>query len=76
MVTAASAYGSNTTILQYRAVEPPAVIEFRSTYESVLTEVYKEFVNQSVQATALGIKALDAGNYITLDDLEELVRKQ
>ena len=76
MVTAAGAYGSHAAPILFRAAEPPGVTEVRSAYESVLTEIYRKFVNQSVQATALGIKALDAGDYVTLDALEELILKK
>ena len=76
MVTVATAYGSHPTPISYRVAEPPGVTEVRAAFENVLMAAFREFANQSVQATALGIKALDAGDYVTLDELEALILKQ
>jgi len=74
MVTLAGAYGSHTAPIPYWS-EPTGVTEVRSAFDSVMNQVLREFVNQSVQATVLGIRALDAGDYITLDQLEGLITK-
>ena len=75
MVTVAGAYGNHSTSVPYRPPEPPSVTEVRSAFDSVLNQVLRKFVNESAHATATGIKALDAGDYVTLDDLEKLISK-
>ena len=75
MVTVAKAYGSYAMAIQCGAPEPPGVTEVRSAFDSVLNQVLREFITQSAHATEIGIKALDAGDYVTLDELEELITK-
>ena len=75
MVIAANAYGSRTMAIQCGAPEPPGVTEARSAFDSAMNQVLREFITQSAHATVLGIRALDAGDYITLDALEELINK-
>ena len=76
MVTAAMGYGSHIAPSSYRAIEPPGVIEMRLALEHALMVTFREFTNQSLQATALGIEALEAGDYITLDALEAMILKK
>lgn len=75
MVTAAKSYGSYGVAIQCGAPEPPGVTEIRSAFDSVMNQVLKEFINQSAHATALGIKALDAMDYVTLNELEDLINQ-
>ena len=75
MVTAPKVYGSYQLTSQCSAMEPPAVMKVRSEFDNVVNNVLREFINESAHATALGIKALDAGDFITLDKLEELIIK-
>ena len=73
MVTAAKGHGSYAIAIQCGAPEPPGVTAVRSAFDNVMNQVHREFINQSAHATALGIRALDAGDYVTLDELEDLV---
>ena len=75
MVTAPKAYGSYVTAIQCGAPEPPGVTKVRSAFDSVMNQVLREFINQSVHATQIGIKELDVGDYVTLDKLEEMINK-
>jgi len=75
MVIATKAYGPYATAIQCGAPEPPGVTEVRSAFDSVMNQVLREFINQSAHATELGIKELDAGDYVTLDELKELITK-
>ena len=75
MATVATAYGSHPRPFLYGSSQLPGVTEVQSTFDLAVSEVITEFANRSVQATALGIKALDAGEYVTLATLEDLISK-
>lgn len=55
-------------------VEPPTVTEARRAFDDKAKRVALKFVNESVQATNVGIAQIEAGNYVTLEDLEEEVK--
>ena len=75
MVTEAGPFGSNLASMQYGTAELPSVAEARSAFEHTMNDVLREFINQSVQASAIGRKALDEGKYVTLDELTAVIRK-
>ena len=71
MATAARGYGTHTMNIQHGALEPPGVTEVRYAVNDALSAVMTTFVEGSLKATALGIDALDSGDFVTLDDLEK-----
>ena len=76
MVTAPKPYGFHPTTTQGSVLEPPGVTKARFAFDSVMNQVLREFINQSAHATQLGFKALNTGDYITLDELEALIKKE
>ncbi len=76
MVSIAGAYGSYTPPTPYRPTEPPGIAQVRSSIDHALNQVLREFANRSAHATELGIKAIESGDYITLDALETLINQR
>lgn len=72
MVTMAVGYGTFAAPPTCRVLEPPAITKVTEA----LHEVLMTFVNESVQATAIGFKALDAKKFVTLDELEAALLKR
>ncbi len=72
MVSATGVLSPFTMHEACRVPEPPAI----TAAMEALHEVVTTFANTSIQATALGLKELDAGEFVTLDELEAALRKK
>jgi hypothetical protein len=57
-------------------VEPLSITEARREFNRSVDQIVHKFVNESVRADALGAAAIEAGNYVTLEDLERLINEE
>ena len=54
-------------------VEPPTITAARGAFEERASQVTRNFTDECVRATEIGIAQIEAGDYVTLEALEREV---
>lgn len=57
----------------YPTVELPTFTEARDTFDQKMNRLAHKFINESVRADNLGAAAIEAGDYVTLEELERMI---
>ena len=69
--------GRMTTVpVSSYTVEPSSVTEARLVFNRRVDRLVHKFVNESVQATTVGKAAIEAGDFVTLGELRQLIKEE